>query len=151
MLPNSTNQRTEEEAYEYIEQRFGIRKEELNFEIKKINGDFWALTGSELQDFSFETRGIRLLRDMKIGLKPTTYAVQILQNKIRKNNIDLDEEELKAILNREMISRSLEEKGYVALSFKGDVIGCGLYKDNLISSRIPKGRSNELKKAVDID
>lgn len=89
------------------------------------------------------------MRTTKYGYKPTTYALQIIGDRINKNKVQVDKEEFKKLLNREMIQKKRKEsKGYVAIEYKGRITGCGLYKDELVSTRIPKGRSKELRKAV---
>ena len=68
---------------------------------------------------------------------------------INKNKVQVNREEFKKLLNREMIQKKRKEsKGYVAIEYDGRVMGCGLYKDELVSTRIPKGRSKELRKAI---
>jgi len=104
-------------------------------------GDYWYCREPREK---YETNGIRAIRDMDIGLKPTTYFLQLIQDKITKNKIHLNEKEFKALLNNEMIEKNMGEKGYVALFYNERCIGCGFYKDNLISTRIPKGRAQEL-------
>lgn len=125
----------------YLEERFGVEPEgELYY-----RGDYWYARepGEE-----FETCGIRAVRDMDIGLKPTTYFLQLLGPRIEKNRVELEKQELEALLKGEMIERQGYEKGYVALFFNGRCLGCGLYKDELVSSRIPKGRAEELLESV---
>ena len=130
MLPNS-------DVREYVEERFGAELEgEFHY-----NGDFWYCQEPEER---YETNGIRAVRDMDIGLKPTTYFLQLIEDKIEENRVDLSIEELEALLTGEMIEYSGLEKGYVALFFEGRCIGCGFYMDELISSRVPEGRGVEL-------
>lgn len=130
-MPNS-------DAREYIENRFGI---ELEGELYH-RGDYWYCREPEEK---YETNGIRAIRDMDIGLKPTTYFLQLVGHEIEKNRVELSREELETLLDREMIeNKNIDEKGYVALFYNGKCLGCGFYKDELISSRIPKGRGNEL-------
>ncbi|MFB6159326.1 MAG: hypothetical protein ABEJ95_06775 [Candidatus Nanohalobium sp.] len=134
-MPGSQNK-----AEIYLTDRFGVSRE-VNLE--KINGDYW-LTSTEKTGLETETRGIRAVRDMDIGLKPTTYLLQVLQNEITRNTVEISEEELFSLEEGEMIERELESKGYVALKFRDRVIGCGFYMDGLVSSRIPEGRFREL-------
>lgn len=149
-MPNSKNDEEVQKAWSYLKDRFGVEKKELNTDIRKINGDFWLLkdTNEDISSFEFETKGIRCIRDMNIGLKPTTYFIQYLGDKITNNRVDLNKRELETLLDREMIERTMAEKGYVALFYKDKAIGCGFYKDELISSRIPKGRSKEFKQLI---
>jgi NOL1/NOP2/fmu family ribosome biogenesis protein len=132
-------------AEKYMQKRFGIQKNEINLE--KINGDYWHCpeTTSGLET---KTRGIRAVRDMEIGLKPTTYFLQLIQNKITKSKTEITKKELKAFNQDEMIQRKMNKKGYIAIIYENQVIGCGFYMDQLISSRIPEGRLKELVESL---
>lgn len=137
------------EAWEYLEERFGVRKEDMpGFRIKKVSGDYWLHTEKDV-GLDCETKGIRCVRDTGRALKPTTYILQLLENEIEKNIVKVNREELIDLLDREeMIDREMGEEGYVALEYEDRVIGCGYYKGKKVSSRVPKGRSNELKKIL---
>lgn len=132
-----------------MDKRFGVKKKDLSeFGIEKVAGDYWLHT-EQNTNLEFETKGIRCLRDTGRGLKPTTYILQLFENEIKKNKVKLDHEELIKLLKREeMIERNREEEGYVALEYQDRIIGCGYYKNEKVSSRIPKGRSKELKKII---
>ncbi|QKQ98125.1 hypothetical protein GKQ38_01130 [Candidatus Nanohaloarchaea archaeon] len=136
-------------GYRYLEDRFGIEEGDLeSLELVERHDDLW-LASEEETGYDAETRGIRALRDTGIGLKPTTYLLQQLDEKIEKNIVDLTDEEFKDLLAREnMIDRELSEGGYVALKYGSRIVGCGFYKNEKVSSRIPKGRSKELLKAL---
>jgi NOL1/NOP2/fmu family ribosome biogenesis protein len=135
-----------EDAWEYFGERFGVSREDLErFEIVKRSGDFWLVSEAEEPDLEYETEGVRFLRDTGNFLKPTTYGLQILGEKISRNRVELVREEFLDLLEGEMVQRELDDKGYVALEYEGRVFGCGLYKDGLVSSRIPKGRGKELR------
>lgn len=136
MLPSSKNK-----AEKYLEERFAVDVSELT--LKLVNGDFW-LTSSSDSNLEFETEGVRAIRVMDIGLKPTTYLLQLLDEAISKNITEVSKEELEVLENGGLIQREMGEKGYIALKFEDRIIGCGLYKDELVSSRIPEGRLKEL-------
>lgn len=125
------------DAREYIEERFGVRLAGQFY----YSGDYWYCREPEEK---YETNGIRAVRDMDIGLKPTTYFLQLIEDKIEENKVDITREELEALLTGDMIKHSGLEKGYVALFFEDRCIGCGFYMDKLISSRVPEGRGEEL-------
>lgn len=146
---SSTQSSSGNEAWEYLGERFGVRKEDLpGFRIEKISGDYWLHTEKDIE-LEFETKGIRCVRDTGRALKPTTYILQLLENEIEKNIVKVDREELVDLLDREeMIDREMEEEGYVALEYEDRIIGCGYYKNEKVSSRIPKGRSKELRKIL---
>lgn len=136
-------------GYQYLEDRFGIRDEDLEgLELVERHEDLW-LASKEKTGYRAETRGVRALRDTGIGLKPTTYLLQYLSDRLEKNIVELTDEEFRDLLAREnMIDRELDEEGYVALKYDSRIVGCGFYKDEKVSSRIPKGRSTELLKAL---
>ena len=134
---------------EYLKTRFGIEVGKTHFKLEKVNGDLWLVSEEMDEELEAETKGIRGVRCMDIGLKPTTYLLQLLSDEITKNRVDLETEEFSDLLEGSMIEREMDEKGYVALSYKGEVYGCGLYKDGLVSSRIPKGRARELRQNLE--
>lgn len=143
------SQYSRSDGEEYLEQRFGVDLDETRYRLEKVNGDLWLVSEQMENCLEAETKGVRGVRCMDIGLKPTTYLLQLLQDEISRNRIKLDREEFLTLLEGGMIERKMKEKGYVALSFNGYVFGCGLYKDELVSSRIPQGRGEELRELLD--
>lgn len=139
-----------EDAWNYLEERFKVSKKDLeSYKIIKKSGDFWITSDVGQPDFEYETFGIRFLRDTGKYLKPTTYGLQLLNRKISSAEVIVSLEELETLLEGDMIERSLDvEKGYVALVYEGQVVGCGLYKDELVSSRVSRGRGKELRKLL---
>lgn len=136
-------------GYTYLEERFGIAESDLDgLELVERHDDLWLASGRD-SGYEEETRGIRALRDTGLGLKPTTYLLQALQDSISRNIVTLSEQEFKDLLGREnMIERELAEEGYVALKYGSRIVGCGFYKNEKVSSRMPKGRSKELLAAI---
>lgn len=137
------------DAWNYFQERFGVSRDQLDgFEIVKRSGDFWLVSETDEPELEYETEGVRFLRDTGNFLKPTTYGLQILGDEISRNMVELERDELVDLLEGDMLEREMEDKGYVALVYQGKVFGCGLYKDGLVSSRIPKGRSKELRDLI---
>lgn len=134
------------EAWKYLEERFGVVRDQLDdSKIKKISGDYWLCSGELETGLNTETEGFRLLRETGRGLKPTTYALQFLGDYVTRNIVKMNRKEFLKLLKREeMIPREIDEEGYVALKYKGQIVGCGFYKGEKVSSRIPKGRGKEL-------
>lgn len=122
---------------DYLNQRFDLDPDGEFY----YSGDYWYCREPEER---YETSGVRAVRDMDIGLKPTTYFLQLLGPHIGKNRVEISREDLEVLTDGGMIQYQGLEKGYVALFFEGRCIGCGFYMDELISSRIPEGRANEL-------
>lgn len=141
-MQNSENK--PEKASEYLEERFGVKIEEIEgLDLREVSGDVWLKSGSD-SELEAETFGIRAVRFMDIGLKPTTYVLQLFGDRISTNRVEVDEREFITLLNGDMIEREMESKGYVAIVYEGRVYGCGFYMDELVSSRIPEGRAEEL-------
>ncbi|MFP4038594.1 MAG: hypothetical protein ACLFTA_02320 [Candidatus Nanohaloarchaea archaeon] len=125
----------------YLNERFGVEPEGEFY----YNGDYWYC---RQPDKKYETNGIRAVREMNIGLKPTTYFLQLLGPELEKNVVNISGEELEVLEEGGMIQRDMESKGYVALKYEDRVLGCGFYMDGLVSSRIPEGRFEELIKTL---
>lgn len=143
------SQYSRSDGEEYLKERFGVELDDTRYQLEKVNGDLWLVSQEMDEYLEAETKGVRGVRCMDIGLKPTTYLLQLLQDKVSRNRVDVDREEFLTLLDGGMIERKMKEKGYVALSFNGRVFGCGLYKDELVSSRIPQGRGEELRELLD--
>ena len=136
----------ENEAESYLQDRFGVDTSGLT--LRQVNGDYW-LTSPKQSTLEFKTEGVRAIRVMDIGLKPTTYFLQLIENRIEKNVTEVSYEELEILAKEEgLIQKDMNDKGYIALKFDGRVIGCGFYMDGLISSRIPEGRMKELLECI---
>jgi NOL1/NOP2/sun family putative RNA methylase len=148
-LETSPRTDLEEKGLNYMKERFDVDFDDVEgLELVERHDDLW-LASEESTGYDAETRGIRALRATGIGLKPTTYLLQYLDDEISKNIVEINDEECEKLLAREdMISRDLDEEGYVALKYEDRVLGCGFYKNEKVSSRIPKGRSKELLKAL---
>lgn len=113
----------------------------------KRSGDWWLCTGES--DLELETNGVRAVRELEIGPKPTTYALQLLGDHISRNVLEVGKEELLKLLRREeMVPATFEEDGYVAVKYEGRMVGCGFYRDDVVSSRVSKGRASELADAL---
>lgn len=145
-----------ERAWTYLEDRFGVLEDAAVLQgvtLKEVSDDIWLTTTDNDTPMSVKTYGIRFIRVQDVGFKPTTYALQFLDGAIDRNMVELELEQLQTLLDGEMIpeeqvSGTLEEDGYVAIRYAGRVVGCGLYKNGKVSSRIPKGRGKELADAL---
>ncbi len=133
------------DAWGYLRDRFGVERNEVAGELVMQSGDAWlSSSGTDC-----ETPGVRFVRFTGIGPKPTTYALQLLGDTVDRNRVELSEQELNQVLDGEMVDRDVESEGYVALVFRGRIAGCGLYRDGVVSSRIPKSRAGQLRPLVE--
>lgn len=131
---------------EYFADRFGVDPlfwEEFTIYEKK--GSIWVASAEYEPDDAPMASGLRALRDTNLGLKPTTYFLQFLDDAIERNVYELDGEELEQLVfERETIECDMGG-GYVALQYRGRIIGCGLVTSRGLETQIPKSRGNDLE------
>ncbi len=131
----------------YFERQFGIEKSFWeDFKIHERSDSLWIVSRKvELQE-EFMAAGMRAVRKTNRGLKPTTYMLQILESQIDKNIAELDRKQLHHLVFEREVLEGFEkvDKGYVALKFRGSVIGCGLKTGKGLETQIPKSRAREL-------
>ncbi|MDY6770870.1 MAG: hypothetical protein SV186_02825 [Candidatus Nanohaloarchaea archaeon] len=140
----------ERRARDYFADRFGVDEDAWDgYGFHERGGDIWLVSDDvELRE-EFVAVGIRLLRDTGIGLKPTTYGLQVLADELQDRVVDLDEAELeRLVFDRETLATELDG-GYVALRFRGRIIGCGLVSSRGLETQIPKGRAQDLESMLE--
>jgi len=147
-LPVSGNLR--EEVISYFAARFGVRKEAFSgisfFERK---GEIWATTALVPPSIQpSRPPGLRALRRMKKGLKPTSLFLRFLGDEIVSSRVEItDPARLRRLLLGEPLPTD-SSPGYVALSFNEEVIGCGLVNEAGVKALIPTGRRRELLEII---
>lgn len=83
-----------------------------------------------------QTLGMPLMR---VGYKPTTAALQRFGSQITCNVIELkDWESVQWFLQGKSQAISATASGYVHVRYQEYELGCGLYKDGILRSQIPK-------------
>ena len=135
------------EVAEIMGSRFGIRHgafEGVSFFRRGRN--VWAVSLPDLPDLDFEAVGLRFLSLRGRVPKPTTYALQLFGRFATKNAVDLSDGEARRFIagERQQLSAPVED-GYVVVSYRGDVLGCGLYSRGDLISQLPKERRIEGK------
>lgn len=130
----------------YFSERFGVDGEFWNdFKVYKKSGDLWICSEDVRIRESFVAGGIRALRLWDSRVKPTTYILQFLEDQINKNIVKLDSKDLERLVFKRKKLDSNLSPGYVAMEFRGKIIGCGLIDSNGLHTQIPKGRARELE------
>lgn len=87
-----------------------------------------------------ETVGLRLARYTNLGLKPSTFALQVFGRSASRNVARVSYEEAVRFLRGEEIHRTFDvEPGYVIVQLEDTPLGCGLYKGTgVLMSLVPK-------------
>jgi len=140
-LPSSDEQANE--ALTYLREHFGV--EELPGRVVERGDSLWLTTAPEVPEgVKVHSLGIRLLRKQKKSLKPTSFGLMLLGDRIRAQRVNLSRSDLENLLQGRTLTRKDLTPGYVALCFEGDVLGCGHVKGGLLRCQIPRGRRQEL-------
>lgn len=152
-MPGSERDRIEEMTIGYYEERFGIPPSKFSgLRFLRRGDEVWAISweSEEIPDWKrVQSLGIRVLHVMEHGLKPTTYALQLFGKDIRKARVDVSAEELEQLALGHTIRKDLDcGRGYVAIVYDGDVVGCGFYTGEEVRSEIPSARRRELLEAI---
>ncbi|MEN9980047.1 MAG: hypothetical protein ABIK38_06885 [candidate division WOR-3 bacterium] len=86
-------------------------------------------------------RGLRLCRIFPHSVKPTTFAMQLLGRKATANQIEVDEQQAKQLINGGTVETAADvENGFVLISWRSFIIGVGIYKRPVLKSCIPRFR-----------
>lgn len=136
----------------FFVQQFGISESFIaNLTMEANKEEIWAGTGMVLPGiFSPRAIGLRIGRDFSGGFKPTSVFLTALGSLITRSVIDVSLEELRSLLLGQRIPYAGAEVGYVALSYQGDVLGCGQCRNDKLHALIPTGRRQELLEILSI-
>lgn len=143
-----------------MEKGFGIPKEVFKkLDFFKTKKRVYVCTKECLRDELFsraETAGIGFARPSKV-LKPTTDMLQLFGKHAKKNVVELSKEKLKGLIKegeieigRKSAGKQEEkqgERGYMLISYKKQILGCGFLKEGMLESKIPKARRALLRSA----
>lgn len=135
------------QAATYFRDLFGV--EELPGRVWERGDSWWLTTAPEVpQQVKVHSLGVRLVRLQERGLKPTSFGLMALGPRIKRRRVELNRQELLALLLGRTLSREELEPGYVALCFSGEVLGCGEVRRGVLRCHIPRGRRRELLTAL---
>ena len=135
-----------QEIIAFYDRQFGIPESFIEGLIMEANKEeIWGGTGVLLPGiYSPRAIGLRIGRNFPKGFKPTSVFLTALGSLITRSVISVELEELRKLLLGQRIPFSGTEIGYVALSYHGDILGCGRSHDGKLHALIPTGRRKEL-------
>jgi hypothetical protein len=139
-----------DEVSTYFETRFGVARQVLApLVFQERDREIWA-AGALLPPGITSKRppGLRILRRTPIGLKPTSTFLQLLGERITASRVEIEDV---AELRRLVLGRAIRAycpDSFVAISFRGDVLGCGMVKEEKLKALIPAGRRQALLDAL---
>lgn len=137
----------------YLFERFGIPHEVFHgFNFLWSSESIWV-TSADLDIANavgnVVSIGIRLAHIMDGRFKPTSYALMWLQPYITSSIVKVELQELTQLLLGQPVKARFDcARGYVAIAFENDIIGCGFYTGEELLCEMPKGRRAELLDAL---
>ncbi len=142
----ASNDSLREEILGYVHARFGVPHSAFaNARFAETaGGEVWIST--DVAAGGLQTRrpaGLRAIRRTPTGLKPTSAFLVSIGALVTSSRVEVDEAALRLLLLGRRIP-CLHSDGHVALSYGGDVVGCGLVADSAVHCLIPTGRRQEL-------
>ena len=135
---------------EFYGRAFGVPEEDLSsLCVTEKGAETWVASAQFPPEV--HTRrppGLRALRWMPDGPKPTSAFLSALGERIRRARIDLDLATLRALLLGRRVPVARPDS-YVALSHRGLVLGCGRVQRSELHALIPTGRRRELLEVLE--
>jgi len=139
--------KSRKEVLNYLESRFGIKKEVFkDYVFVKKGKKIWItnedVVSRKYKKIPIESIGMVLIRLQKNGMKMTTNAAQIFGKYATKNVINLSKTQAQKILqgfNLDNLKTDVED-GYVMLKYSDYILGVGLKRDRFLMNMIPKSR-----------
>ncbi len=150
-----TPEQCKREVLRYLPQRFGIPVEVLDrYNYIWSGGAIW-MTSVPLELLpthrAVQRVGLRALRKVPQGWKPTTPLLQFFDRYITRNRVSLTQEQWKQLLSGQAIDCLKEgiltdqlSPGYIALELDGVIVGCGLFNGRFLNHQLSKVRAAEL-------
>ena len=135
------------EVGSFFSSRFGVswdELEQLSF-VESGGGEIWATSAPTPSGIeASRPAGVRTLRRMPLGLKPTTAFLCLLGDRITTARMEVEDVAiLKQLLLGQPVACEIDD-GYVAISYRGDVLGCGAARDGNVRALIATQKRREL-------
>ena len=130
--------------FSYLKYRFGIACSIFDdYFLLKKNKSWWLLRKSDnirhVSSLKVWMTGLKAFQTVGRYIKPTTRMIQVFGHHAVRNVLDISVEDINKMAQGGHISSDMEiDNGYIILSFKGAVIGLGLFIDGRITSQIPR-------------
>ncbi len=129
---------------------FGVAEDDLaGLDVTEKDGEIWAAAAPT--PFRVRTRrppGLRALRLMPDGPKPTSTFLSCLGDRLHTARVDVNLDPLRALLLGRRIGVDLPDS-YVAIAYDGLVLGCGRVQRSELHILIPTGRRRELLEVLE--
>jgi hypothetical protein len=112
------------------------------------DGEIWVSTDMPAGIRTRRPPGLRALRRTPSGLKPTSAFLVSVGPYVTASRVSVEEDGRRSLLLGQRAACPHSD-GYVALTHRGDVLGCALVADGTVHALIPTGRRRELLGILD--
>lgn len=137
----------DEAVRRYLRECFGV--EELPGKVVERARGLWLTTADFVPEgVKVHSAGIRLFHLQGGRLKPASLGLSFLGHHIVKNRVEVTLAQLEALLLGHGVEVPGAPEGYVALIYRGHVIGCGRVKGGVLFAEMSKSRRRELLAAL---
>jgi NOL1/NOP2/fmu family ribosome biogenesis protein len=132
------------DLFSYLENRFGVACSIFDeYFLLKKNKSWWLLRQSDhirhASSLKVWMTGLKVFQTVGRYIKPTTRMIQVFGHHAVRAVLNISEDDINKMAQGRHISSDMEiDNGYIILSFKGAVIGLGLFIDGRITSQIPR-------------
>lgn len=135
------NTRERKELFKQLEEQFGCT-ESLDFIFFENSQDKIFLlskeyAGLDLHGLRVNNLGLYFVKREREGLRPSIEGAQLIHAK--KNVLALDKKQAEQWMQGEDIPFE-GDAGFVILKKDGDVLGCGMLRNNILRNMVPKER-----------
>ncbi len=135
-----------DEVTAYLNSRFGILPNSLaGISFSEKNDEIWAASAeAPLGIRARRLPGLRALRRTPEGLKPTSAFLRFIGERISSSCVEIGTvAELRRFLLGQPVPYMVPD-GFVAVSFRGDILGCGVARHRQVLTLIPTHMRHEL-------
>jgi NOL1/NOP2/fmu family ribosome biogenesis protein len=113
------------------------------YHLLKKNKSWWLLRKSDyitrVSSLKVVMTGLKAFQEVGRYIKPTTRMIQVFGHHAARSVLYVTEDDIDKMAQGSYISSDMEvDNGYIIMSFKGAVIGLGLFIDGRITSQIPR-------------
>lgn len=150
-----TAERTPSGVRTYFRRRFGVREtlwEPYRLRVGKSSVFVHGPNRRVNLDWTQEQTGLRVASLTTDAFKPSTRGIQWLGGEVRRNRIPLDDEALRALLERRTTGAVDTDRvfgrGYVAVFYRGWALGCCFWTGDRLRTQLPKGLSRHFPEEI---
>lgn len=133
------------EIFNYLEDRFGMKRLKLDHEFAKTNGRTWIFSKDvlklNLKDLPLEGIGLYFGFHKPGEFRPSLEGSMIIGRSARKNVVKINEIQIKKwVKGRDLEGNFNVERGLVLIKYGDDIVGCGRFKNGKIMNFVRKNR-----------